>query len=270
VELRDWIYQLIGQEVLLQVGDEYPILKLNAASWEVMRGQREVRLIQLARGGKAAKAKAEGISWEGVDRDLFEALRQLRRTLAEQRGQAPYLIFNDNTLRELARVRPSSQERMRAVSGVGDAKLHLFGARFFEVIDEHCQARGLARDQRPGTRSLFEPRPAAPTRPNAVRDQALELFRQGVGLDEVVKQTGRARSTVVEYLAQYIAQEKPRSVAAWVPDEVYHRVMAAARQVGTDYLKPIYVALGEKVSYDHIRIVLAHLSRADTPALPQR
>src|SRR5947209_5287718 len=34
-DVRDWIYQLLGQQVLLQVGDEYPILRLNAASWEV-------------------------------------------------------------------------------------------------------------------------------------------------------------------------------------------------------------------------------------------
>ena len=38
--LRDWIFQLISQEVLVQAGDEYPVLKLNAASWEVLRGQR--------------------------------------------------------------------------------------------------------------------------------------------------------------------------------------------------------------------------------------
>ena len=39
-DVRDWLYQLIGQKVLMQVGDEYPLLKLNEASWEVMRGQR--------------------------------------------------------------------------------------------------------------------------------------------------------------------------------------------------------------------------------------
>ena len=38
-DVRDWLYQLIGQKVLMQVGDEYPLLKLNEASWEVMRGR---------------------------------------------------------------------------------------------------------------------------------------------------------------------------------------------------------------------------------------
>jgi ATP-dependent DNA helicase RecQ len=48
-DVRDWIYQLIGQGVLCQVGDDYPKLRLNDASWEVMRGRRPVRLVQMAR-----------------------------------------------------------------------------------------------------------------------------------------------------------------------------------------------------------------------------
>ncbi len=79
--LRDWIFQLIGQGVLRQEGAEYPILKLTDASWPVMKKQREVSLIQLVRRQKGEKAKtlpAAATSWEGVDRDLFEALRAWR------------------------------------------------------------------------------------------------------------------------------------------------------------------------------------------------
>src|SRR5262249_23856301 len=86
--VRDWIYQLLGQEVLLQVGEEYPLLKLNEASWEVMRGKRKVRLVQLRKREKGElpeKSKAEAISWEGVDQPLFDVLRTLRRELASER-----------------------------------------------------------------------------------------------------------------------------------------------------------------------------------------
>lgn len=267
-ELRDWVYQLIGQGVLLQVGDEYPVLKLNAASWEVMRGQRAVRLVQIPRGKKAAKAAAEGVSWEGVDRDLFESLRLLRKRFADERGKPPYVIFNDATLRELARVRPSSLERMRAVSGVGDVKLRDFGPAFLAAIDEHCTRTGVARDQRVRPAPpLFESRPPAATpstpapRPNPTREAAYDLFRKGASLDEVARQTGRSRSTIVEYLTQYIREVAPPSVSSWVAPEVYHRILAAARQHGTQLLKPIYLALGEKVPYDEIRIALAHAER---------
>jgi ATP-dependent DNA helicase RecQ len=258
--IRDWIYQLIGQGALLQVGDEYPVLKLNAASWEVMRGQRPVRLVQLARKEKAERTRPEGVSWEGVDHELFEVLRALRGRLAQERGWRPYLVFGDVTLRELARVRPSSLDRLRFITGIGDAKLRDFGQGFFDVLDDHCRRHGLSRDSSTASSRPAEPRLPMGTRPNAARDQAFELLRRGASLDEVARQTGRARSTVVEYLEQLVREDRPPSVAAWVPDDVYARVRAAAQHFGTASLRPIYVALGETVPYDQIRIVLAHLS----------
>ena len=70
------------------------------------------------------------MSWEGVDRTLFEALRELRRRSGQERQVKPYMIFGDAVLRELARVRPSTPERMRLISGVGDVKLRDFAERF--------------------------------------------------------------------------------------------------------------------------------------------
>jgi ATP-dependent DNA helicase RecQ len=260
-DVRDWVYQLIGQGVLRQVGDEYPILKLTPAAWEVMRGERAVRLRQPVRrkkDEKPEKSKADTVSWEGVDHELFDALRGLRKEIAEQRKVPAYVILNDATLRQLARVRPSSIDRMRYISGIGVTKLADYGARFLRVIDLQCQSRGLTRDNAEiGERPPEKVRSSS--RLNPQRDLAFQLFRQGVALDEIARRTERGRSTVGEYLDEFIREERPASVAAWVSDELYQRIAAAARQVGTERLKPIYLALGEKVSYDDIRIVRAHI-----------
>lgn len=263
-DIRDWIFQLIGQGVLLQDGDEYPVLKLNPQSWEVMKGKREVRLTRLARGGakkpKPEKSQADVTSWEGVDRELFEVLRTLRRDIAAERGRQPYLIFHDNTLRELARVRPSTLERMRWISGVGDVKLNDFGERFLQAIDAHCQKYNLARDVAAAAAPLPEATRSGPSRSNPQRDLATDLFTKGTPLEQVAEQTERSHSTVVDYLCDFIRDTKPASITPWVPDDVHHQVAHAARQVGSDRLKPIFLTLGERVPYDVIRIVLAHLS----------
>jgi ATP-dependent DNA helicase RecQ len=276
-DVRDWIYQLIGQAVLVQTEDEYPLLKLNEGSWEVMRGQRQVRLVQLVRrkkGERPVRSRADEVSWDGVDRGLFETLRALRFELARERQVPPYVIFNDSVLRELARVRPSTPERMRQISGVGDTRMSNFGARFLAAIREHCQTHNVAADVTPPPPSapLFaEPAPAAERAPasprvNLVQMQAFDLFRQGAVIEDVMHQTGRKRATVVDYLSDFIRAEKPESIAAWVPDTLYHRIQSTARLVGTDKLKPIFLALGEKVDYDDIRLVVAHmLARADRP-----
>jgi ATP-dependent DNA helicase RecQ len=265
--LRDWVYQLLGQGVLAQEnlvlasGEAVPILKLNERSWEVMRGGRPVRLVQLARKEKrkAARAAAE-VSWEGVDRGLFEALRRLRAQVAQEDRVPPYVIFNDATLRQLAALRPSTPERMRLVSGVGDAKARKFGDRFLQCLLHHCRQHNLALDA--GAAPPPRPAPAPPAaRPPAQQAAAFELFRQGASVADAVRHLNRPREAVVEHLCAFIRSEKPRSIAAWVDDLVYQRVASAVRRVGAQNLKPVYLALGETVPYEQIRLVVAHLAR---------
>ena len=159
-------------------------------------------------------------------------------------------------------MRPSTLERMRWISGVGDVKLNDFGERFLAAIDAHCQKYALARDVAAPAAALPEATRTGGTRSNPQRDLAFELFAKGVGLDQVAEQTERSHGTVVDYLCDYIRDTNPESLGPWVPEAVYHQVAHAARQVGSDRLKPIFLTLGEQVPYDVIRIVLAHLQRA--------
>jgi ATP-dependent DNA helicase RecQ len=264
--VREWIYQLISQAVLVQEGDEYPILRLNEASWAVMRKQRSVKLLQPRKRKKdeeAARSRADDTSWEGVDRDLFEELRLLRRMLAEERQVSSYIIFSDATLRELARARPSTLDNMRLIYGVGDAKLRDYGDRFLQIVvrysREHALPTDLALPPRPPPRS-----PAEPGKLSAVKLKAFDLFRAGAVIVDVMHQTERARSTINDYLAEFIRRERPPDIRRWVADDVYERVAAATRQVGRGFLKPIFVALGETISYDDIRLVLAHLASKES------
>jgi ATP-dependent DNA helicase RecQ len=268
-ELRDWVYQLIGQGVLLQQGDEYPVLKLNAASWEVLRDQRSVRLVQPVRrkkGERPLRSRVAEVSWEGVDAGLFEALRALRRTIAGEKQVPPYVIFSDATLRELARARPSTPEQMRAIYGVGDTKLRDFGPRFLDLITEYGRSHGLALDvaRAPAARPARAPAPECSR--SAAVGLAFSLFREKSAVEDVMHQLNRARTTVMDYLADYIRTERPPSIAVWVPDGIYQRVAAASREVGTERLKPIFLALGETVDYDTIRLVVAHLAGGESQA----
>jgi ATP-dependent DNA helicase RecQ len=143
--LTAMVHQLLDQRLLDRTASDRPVLKLNDASWAVLRGQRTVQLVQ-PKSGTVAKTRFDEDSWDGVDKGLFESLRQLRRTLAEARGVPPYIIFGDATLRELARVRPSSPSAFATVRGVGQKKLDDLGPRFLPHIREYCEAHGLGLD----------------------------------------------------------------------------------------------------------------------------
>ncbi len=261
--LTNWTHQLIDQGVLERSEGEYPVLRLNATSWEVMRGKRSVRLIQPKAAG-IRKTKAEEIEWEGIDRGLFESLRELRRTIAAERGLPAYVILGDATLRELARVRPGSLRTFINVRGIGQRKAADLGERFVKHIVAYCRQHNLQLDAAPGSRprSLTPSADDTPTpskRLSRSLRTAFALFEKGHSVDEVAQLMGRAHSTASQYLTEYIENKKPAKIDTWVDDAMYRRIADAAEKHGTRPLKPIFDALGGSVPYDIIRLVARHL-----------
>jgi ATP-dependent DNA helicase RecQ len=138
--LTNMLYQLIDAGLIERTSDERPVLRLNAASWEVLRGQRAVRLVQPKE--KIQKTRFDEMSWEGVDSGLFEYLRNLRRQIASERSVPAYVVFSDATLRDMARLRPTSPAALLGVRGVGAKKLADLGQRFADEIKQYCEKYG--------------------------------------------------------------------------------------------------------------------------------
>jgi ATP-dependent DNA helicase RecQ len=120
------------------------VLQVTDDGWELIRGNRVPLLYRerVRAKRRAAPSKAEQESWEGVDRDLFEALREMRRDVARERGVPPYVVGHDSMLRELARDRPTTRAGLLAVRGMGEKKAAELGERFLAVIGEHGAAAG--------------------------------------------------------------------------------------------------------------------------------
>ena len=80
------------------------------------------------------RSRAGGESWQGVDHDLFDRLRAVRLQIARARGVPPYVIFHDTTLRELARLKPTTVDALQHVYGIGAKKAQQLGEVFLEEI----------------------------------------------------------------------------------------------------------------------------------------
>ena len=137
--VRDWIEQLADQEYIERVG-EYSVLKLTEKGRLVLKGLGQPLLLEPAKKKPAPKPFSERPSWEGVDRELCEELRRLRRELARETGVPAYIIFGDATLRDLARKKPSTPGALLLVSGIGMKKLEQYGERILERIRK-CSAK---------------------------------------------------------------------------------------------------------------------------------
>ena len=117
---------------------EYGVLKLTEKGRRMLKGKEQPLLLEPAKKKAAPKPSVAKDSWEGVDRELFEKLRKLRRKLAQQRAVPAYIVFGDATLRDLARKRPPTPDALLLVSGIGMKKLEQYGEELLSEIRKYC------------------------------------------------------------------------------------------------------------------------------------
>ena len=141
-EVRGYIEQLCGLGLLQQTDDAYPVLALTAQGLALLKDPASVPGLELARqktprkDAPRVRSRAEAESWDGVDRGMFDRLRALRLDIARSRGVPPSVIFHDATLREMARLRPTTLSGLLAVKGVGARKADDLGDLFLNAIRE--------------------------------------------------------------------------------------------------------------------------------------
>ncbi len=145
-EVRGYIEQLSGNGLLRQTDSEFPVLELTEDGVALLKDANAQPGLVLARQRRPTKDRAprrvkgvEAEAWQDVDRDLFERLRTVRLEIARARGVPPYVIFHDTTLRDMARLKPTTLDALRNVYGVGERKAADLGETFLAEI------RGLER-----------------------------------------------------------------------------------------------------------------------------
>ncbi|MGC1274498.1 MAG: DNA helicase RecQ [Planctomycetaceae bacterium] len=260
--VRGWIDQLLGQGYLKKGGD-YGVLHVTPEGRRLLRGEVEPRLLRPAPPkSKRQRRPAADEGWAGVDRELFERLRTLRAEFAEEKNVPPYVVFNDATLRDFARRRPTSRDELLTIRGVGQLKAEVFGQAFLDAISNHCEETGLSTDVAPAD-ELGHDAPATPVRgPSAGAVACFPLFREGLSVEQVAERQGRAVSTVQGYLADYLREERVTDPSPWVEAALADRIREAASETGLELLRPIKERLGDDVPYDAIRVVVECLRNA--------
>lgn len=285
-DIQLWIDQLLYQDFLLR-DPQYGSLIITGFGKQLLKGERSVSLAKPhkpQKAGKRSKTSAAQLEpgWNNEDGQLFEALRQLRRTIATEQNVPPYIIFGDVTLKEMVRHKPTSISQFKGMKGVPTKKLETLCPRFLDVI---LKQTGLP--QTPDDEWLDNPEPVAksrkafsryasqnsswadaddtPTSEHLKNTKALALdrFHAGASFDSVMAATGRTKATVINYLCDYIKRAELTSAEPWLADDVVDAVGQAVATVGKHRLQPIFEKLEGKIAYDDIRVALAILENRE-------
>ena len=134
---RSVLRQLLVQGYVRSDAHRYGALVLEPAARPLLRGEvmlelrQEVRTPKPERTRKARPVEAEIVAG---DQPLWEAMRALRKQLADESGVPPYVVFHDATLKALVQAKPENAEQMLALHGIGKAKLERYGDAFLALI----------------------------------------------------------------------------------------------------------------------------------------
>lgn len=150
--VRDVLSQMATDGYLSIAEGRMPIVMFGARAaetaapdfhYEIKRVERKSAAAGSGRsGGVADTADSANVPGDALgsyipdddEESLFQKLRELRRTIAQEIGKPPYIVFSDKTLRDMARIKPVTNAQFLAVNGVGQHKLDLYGQRFMQTV----------------------------------------------------------------------------------------------------------------------------------------
>ena len=247
-----FIRELIQLGYVRLDGDEYPVLKLNEKSRDVLLRNEKVFLTKPVETHIAPKV----VDGDNYDRMLFERLRALRKTMADHEGVPPYVIFHDTTLKEMTVCYPGNLTDLRRISGVGERKLKKYGEAFLKEIVDYCSQHDIKSKpvaQKYSEFSIKQPK-------SHTSQITLELYKHRLTIQEIAVKRGLTLSTIISHLEKLILDGEDISLDSIVSPEKQQRIKQVFMESDTELLTPVKEKLGDDYSYEEIRLVRAKLT----------
>lgn len=136
------IRQLIHLGYLFQDIQNFSVLKFTELSGQALKGQVDIQLAlpKITKSSRSDSTKNSKDELSYIDRSCFEALRLLRRDIAESEDIPAYQVFGDATLIDMAKNRPENDYELLAITGVGETKLARYGFEFIQFFKHYSDS----------------------------------------------------------------------------------------------------------------------------------
>lgn len=241
-EVSEFIEFLISDELIAVEHGNYPTLKVTEKGKEVLLGKENV-------------LRKERVETRQIvqDHPLFEVLREVRKEIAQGEGVPPFVIFSDQTLKDMCAKMPQSDSELLTVKGIGEHKLVKYGSHFLQAVQHFI-------DENPNyaetikTEVVTERKKSGKASANS-HLETYEMYKQGINLAEIAKERGLSRQTIENHLIRCFEDGMEVDWNSFVPAE-YEQLIETAVQNADGGLKSIKEQLPNEVSYFMIRAYL--------------
>ena len=247
---------LIHQGYLDETTDGYSVLKLNEKSNKVLKKLATVEIAVTNKIEKPATSSQKSSNEEltAVESDLMNKLRFLRKQLADKQSVPPYVVFSNESLRQMAQSKPQTPDEFSKISGVGNRKLSQYGKPFTQVIRDFCEANNLAiRQPQDNPNILLKSEPDV----TATQLTTYELLKGGFSPSDISLKRNLRLNTVNEHIAKLIQSGYDIDIDRLVSRERQEVIREAIKEVGAHSLRNIREVTGEAYDYQEIKLVRA-------------
>ncbi|NKX15312.1 DNA helicase RecQ [Bacillus cereus] len=241
-EVSEFIEFLISDELIAVEHGTYPTLKVTEKGKEVLLGKENV-------------LRKERVETRQIvqDHPLFEVLREVRKEIAQGEGVPPFVIFSDQTLKDMCVKMPQSDSELLTVKGIGEHKLVKYGSHFLQAV-QHFIEENPNYTETIKTEVVSERTKSGKASANS-HLETYEMYKQGIDLNEIAKERNLSRQTIENHLIRCYEDGMEVEWQSFVPSE-YESLIEIAVQNAEGGLKSIKEQLPNEVSYFMIRAYL--------------
>ncbi|MED3470376.1 DNA helicase RecQ [Bacillus thuringiensis] len=241
-EVSEFIEFLISDELIAVEHGTYPTLKVTEKGKEVLLGKENV-------------LRKERVETRQIvqDHPLFEVLREVRKKIAQGEGVPPFVIFSDQTLKDMCVKMPQSDSELLTVKGIGEHKLVKYGSHFLQAV-QHFIEENPNYAETIKTEVVSERKKSGKASANS-HLETYEMYKQGIDLNEIAKERNLSRQTIENHLIRCYEDGMEVDWQSFVPAE-YESLIETAVQNADGGLKSIKEQLPNEVSYFMIRAYL--------------
>ena len=256
--IKEMIMVLVSMDYIHMTADEYPVLKLTQKSALVLNGEDKVYhkkdLIEIKQLSERKNNVRRTVDLdyieENYEKELFEELRELRYEIAKENSIAPFIIFHDSSLKEMATYFPKNREEFLKIKGVGTKKYESYGEQFIEIIKNYTENKGI--DNSKIERKVTE----VPRKIQGDNKDTYDYYLEGLSLEEIANKRDLTVGTILGHLEKCHNNGQTVDWSRFVDSEREERILSIINEIGAERLKPIKDALPDDISYEDIRIVI--------------
>jgi ATP-dependent DNA helicase RecQ len=244
-DLMEYITELVALGLLKRNNGEYETYSISQSGADFLNNRES---IELPKRKKDIIGRTQKQDFALYDREIFEALRELRKEIADERGVPAFVIFGDVALQEMANQLPITKGEFARISGVGAKKLQQYGDTFTEFIYE------LKQEKEERERNIKKSKTSASKQYRL--DATKEMLKEKDSLEDIADALGLSQGTIIKYIDEILSQDSSVDISYLLPSKKAQKeIKQAFEKCDTTKLKPVYEHLNEKYDYDTLRLM---------------